>query len=79
MLSLTSVSQLNINRGGYGHPPPKETNMDDIRPARTVKESITFQLNFMVMMWNCGRAEEANKALASAMDLLNKLEEKVDA
>jgi|TARA_R110000787_G_scaffold130821_2_gene242762 hypothetical protein len=53
--------------------------MDDIRPARTVKESITFQLNFMVMMWNCGRAEEANKALASAMDLLNKLEEKVDA
>ena len=49
--------------------------MDD----KTLKEKIKFRIQFMLMMWNCGRDEEANKSLQLAMELIDQIEEKEHA
>jgi hypothetical protein len=56
-------------------PPPKDTNMTE----KTLKEKIKFRIQFMLMMWNCGRDEEANKSLKLAMELIDQIEEKEHA
>ena len=42
---------------------------------KTLKEKIKFRIQFMLMMWNCGRDEEANESLKLAMELIDQIED----
>jgi len=46
----------------------------DEAPEQTVQERLRFQLDFMLMMLNVGRHEEANEACARLHKLIDELE-----
>ena len=42
-----------------------------VEMAQTQKEKIKFQLNFMLMMLQCGRGDKAQAAFEKAMELID--------
>ena len=50
----------------------KEINMNETTSARSY---MSFNLNMMLLMLNCGRTDEANRALAKLLDALDQIPE----
>ena len=46
---------------------------DDINETDDARRFISFHLNFMLLMINCGRHEEAERSLAHILDAIDQL------
>jgi hypothetical protein len=48
---------------------------DDINETEDARRFISFHLNFMLLMMNCGRHEEAERSLAHLLHAIDELPE----
>ena len=49
--------------------------LDDINETTSARSYMSFNLNFAIMMLNCGRHEEANRCIQKLADAIEQLPE----